>query len=140
MIDISLIAATEEHHPLIYNSFIRSVSGDYDRRKNKRQRRPAPQFAQRLHTVAEKMLKEGRAIVADTGGLAIGWAIGGGMPPALHFVYVKRDFRRRGIGMSLVQELFPEGPLFVAHMTRAGGFFLDHCKRRVEALAGAWEE
>jgi len=140
MIDINLIEATTAHHPLIFNSYIMSVWSDLDKRKRKRHKKPPPQFARRIHKVVEQMLENCRVLVADTEGLAIGWAAGGGLPPALQFVYVKRDFRRRGVATSLVEELFPEGPLVVAHMTNLGQSLLEGLKRGEKLLVGAWED
>lgn len=140
MIDVKLIAATPEHHPLIYNSFIMSVWSDLDKRKRKRHKKPPPVFARRMHETAEQMLENCRVLIADTDGLAIGWAAGGGLPPALQFVYVKRDFRRRGLATGLIKELFPGDPLVVAHLTTLGRRLLDTLKRKKMILPGAWEE
>lgn len=104
------------HFPLVRGSFVRAVS----------EMEPDPAAARiYLHKIIHRVLVDPstRTVVASPIGYPeehIGWAVA--TPSALVFAYVKKNFRRRGLGTTLVaQVLESSGPIRVAYWTRAAG-------------------
>lgn len=126
-------------YPLIYNSFIKSRWGDFDKRKKLHQRNPPPRFAATNHDFLERALVNGRGLAAQVEGLIVGWMLIQPIPPTLTYVYVKRDFRGQGIARKLVSEVWQEGTeVPCACMTFAGEGFLSKIGVRMKTLPGAW--
>lgn len=122
MIDYPFLAAHDfgpicrEHHPLARSSFVRACS----------EVEPDPPAARiLLHKIIHRVLVDPRActVAAWPHGYPdehIGWAVA--IDGALVFAYVKKSFRRHGLGTMLVaQVLEPDGPIRVAYWTRAAG-------------------
>lgn len=117
MADFVLRAARGEDLPFIFNSFLKSyrdapaVSGV-----------PNTLYYDGQHALIERLLKDGKAIVAcatDDPEQIMGYGIGGAS--VIHWIYVKHPFRGFGIGKALEGALVGQAPeqVFYTHRVKA---------------------
>jgi GNAT superfamily N-acetyltransferase len=101
--------------PFIYSSFLKGLYYDNDH-FNKMQK---DEFMLHYKAIVESLLTTGNTKVAclgDDENILVGYAVYNHNDEALHWVYVKKDWRNQGIGVYLLEPL----PKYFTHYSKAG--------------------
>jgi GNAT superfamily N-acetyltransferase len=119
---IPIRPARDSDRNYIVKSWVRSMSGQFP--YSRMSAKGVNKYAKRVSA----LLDTGVTVVAcdpENDDVVYGFACGesgeylGVESPTLHFVWVRKPFRRNGIGTSLVRTIFPAGePLIYTHITK----------------------
>lgn len=88
---------------------------------------------------AATLIRNCDALVAGAaGGEPVGFSVTDFRRPVVHYVYVSKEHRHRGIGLRLLTDI-PRSPWAFTHRTQAGMGFVDAIGRRAGLHAGRFD-
>ncbi len=121
-IDVEVRSYTKSDVPFIFATWLRAYrASEFARRVS------SSVYFEEQHKVIERILKLSAVLVAHPSGdkeTILGYLVIDFDVPKLHFVYVKKPFRRFGVARRLFCELQPLEKLLYTHSTEDAKFIL----------------